>query len=154
MVSAWRIVKAQHAATAFDGEGARRVGGRWNSPGNAAVYVSSSAALAVLEMLVHLGTPSVLPAYVLIECRFERSLVVTLQPANLPARWRDHPAPAEVQGVGDRWLRDGQSAVLEVPSVVVPQESNFVLNPSHKRFHEIQILEPGPYVLDQRLAQR
>src|SRR5262245_29579658 len=70
-LTAWRIVKARHAANAFDGEGARLEGGRWNSPGTPTVYTSQSAALAALELLVHLGRGSILSAYTLIPCTFE-----------------------------------------------------------------------------------
>ena len=77
-LTAWRIIKARHAANAFDGEGARIEGGRWNSPGTPMVYTSESAALAALELLVHLGRGATLAAYVLIPCTFQAGLVTKL----------------------------------------------------------------------------
>ena len=74
---AWRIVKAKHAATAFDGEGARLFGGRWNSPGTRMIYTSATLSLAALESLVHLSPP-VLFKYVAIPVEFDESLIETL----------------------------------------------------------------------------
>lgn len=154
MVSAWRIVKARFAENAFDGEGARRSGGRWNSAGTSVVYASSTASLAMLEMLVHLGSAAVLPGYVLIECRLDPALVLRLQRVVLPANWREDPAPAEARAIGDRWVRQGRSLALEVPSVLLPQEHNFLINPAHPKFASVKILPPTPFRWDERLAKR
>ncbi len=87
MLSAWRIVKARHAAAAFDGEGARLNGGRWNSPGVRVVYVSVNKSLAALETLVHL-TPPVTSTFVAIPIEFEKALLVEFFPVkSLPAGW-------------------------------------------------------------------
>lgn len=150
-LSSWRIVKARYAAQPLDGEGAKKTGGRWNSPGTAVVYASGTTSLAVLEMLVHLGSPSVLPAYVLIECQFDSQLVIPLQRAILPANWRAYPPPPEVQALGDKWVKLGDSAILEVPSVLAPNESNFVLNPGHAGFSSIEIVQTLPFAFDVRL---
>src|SRR3990172_341094 len=96
-ITAWRIVKARHAPNAFDGEGARLEGGRWNSPGTPLVYASESAALATLELLVHLRRRSILSAYVLIACTFDEALVERLDSKRLPPNWRSYPAPPELQ---------------------------------------------------------
>ena len=151
MLTAWRIVKAKHARSAFDGEGARLFGGRWNSPGFPVVYTAASAALATLEMLVQLGKPTVLPAYVLVSCTFDESLVTNVDRARLPATWRSYPAPPEVQMLGNTWLRLRTSAVLQVPSDVIPSVSNFLLNPAHTGFRSIRVSSPEPLELDLRL---
>lgn len=153
MHSAWRIVKARYAATAFDGEGARRSGGRWNSPGTRVVYTSSTISLALLEMLVNLGESSVLAGYVLIESRFDAALVLTLPRAALPANWQKKPVPAEARAVGDQWVQQSRSAILMVPSVVVPQESNYLLNPLHPKFAAVKISAPVPFPFDARLVR-
>jgi RES domain-containing protein len=152
MISAWRIVKARYAASAFDGEGARRSGGRWNSPGRRMIYTSATASLAILEILAHLGSSRALLAWVLIECRFEAALVTSIDPSALPSSWRRYPAPAEVQTVGDQWLDSGTSAVLAVPSVLVPHERNYLLNPAHPDFQSIEVMAPVPYQFDTRLG--
>lgn len=153
MITAWRITKAKYAATAFDGEGAKMEGGRWNSPGLPAVYVADSAALATLEILVH-GDPNVLAAYVRIPCTFSEALVTYLDRARLPAKWQSSPAPPELQRIGDGWLKSGTSAVLEVPSAVIPTESNYLLNPLHADFAQIDIGTPSPFESDVRLFKK
>jgi RES domain-containing protein len=153
MQSAWRIVKARYAAAAFDGEGAKRTGGRWNSVGRRVIYTSATASLAILEILAHLGSPRALTAWVLIECRFESRLVTSLDESVLPPQWQRYPAPGEVQAVGDRWIDRGDSAVFSVPSVLVPQERNYLLNPAHRDFSSIEILPAIPFTLDARLSR-
>lgn len=143
-------MKARHAGTAFDGEGARLNGGRWNPPGTAMVYTAESAALATLEMLVHFR-PSAVPAYVLIPCEFDARLVEALERRRLPDGWRAFPPPPELPLLGDRWIRRVSSAVLDVPSAVIPSESIYLLNPKHRDFHAIRIGSPQPFALDLRL---
>src|SRR4051812_45697059 len=123
MVSSWRIVKARRSAAAVDGEGARKTGGRWNSPGLAAVYTSGTPSLAALEILVNVSRAELILAYVLFSCQFPEELIEVVDRDRLPPRWRDSPIPPEVQAVGDEWLRSGRSAVLQVPSAVVPREN-------------------------------
>ena len=153
MLASWRIVKTRHARSAFDGEGARVLGGRWNSPGLPVVYTAGSAALATLEMLVHAGNSSVLPAYVLVGCSFETRVVLRLDRARLPRDWHSYPARPELQQLGDAWLKDATSAVLEVPSAIIPTESNYLLNPQHKDFRAIRIAKARPFEFDLRLLR-
>ena len=152
-ITAWRIVKARHAVGAFDGEGARVEGGRWNSPGTPLVYTSQSAALAALEMLVHLGRPSMLPAYVLIPCVFDDAVVSRLDRKRLPRNWRVYPAPSALPMIGDEWVKSSTSAVLEVPSAVIEADSNYLLNPHHPDFHAIRVMNPQPFEFDLRLLK-
>ena len=156
MIEAWRIVKRRYIDTAFDGEGARRFGGRWNSPGRPVVYVSESRALATLEILAGLGTTGPLPAWVTIGVRLPAEIVVSvedlLDPAGLPDGWNAAPPTFVSQGIGDRWLEEAPSAVLRVPSVIVPAEHNYLLNPRHPEFARIEIGEPEELRLDPRLT--
>jgi RES domain-containing protein len=150
MGRAWRIVKARHAATAFDGEGARRHGGRWNSPGTRLVYTSGSQALAALEILVHL-TPPVALSFVAIPVEFDDTLVGKVALADLPADWTEEPPPPTTQRIGDAWVRQARSAVLELPSVIVRTEPNFLLNPAHPDFRSIRIGNAVAFAFDPRL---
>ncbi len=150
MPAAWRIVKQKYAATAFTGEGASRSGGRWNSHGTWVVYASGSKSLAALETLVHLNPP-VLFSYVAFRLEFPEKLVERFAPAGLPANWTEHPPPPAAQLVGDIWVRSGRSAVLELPSVIIPGESNCLLNPRHPDFRLITIGAPEPFSFDHRL---
>ncbi len=150
MQKAWRIVKEKHAATAFNGEGARLYGGRWNSPGASVVYTSGSMALAALESLVHLNPP-VAFNYVAIPIEFGESLVEIVAAAGLPANWTVEPPPPSTRDIGDLWIKEARSAVLELPSVIIPGESNFLLNPTHPDFKKIAIGKPLPFSFDPRL---
>jgi RES domain-containing protein len=150
VLRAWRIVKARHAATAFDGEGARLLGGRWNSPGTRMIYTSATGALAALEMLVHLNRAITLHAYALISCDFDESVVNDVE--KLPANWQSYPSPPQLQTIGDQWVRSGSSAVLRVPSAVIRNENNYLLNPDHSDFSRIKINNPEPFSFDLRLV--
>jgi RES domain-containing protein len=151
-VRAFRVVKKRWAKAAFDGEGARLWGGRWNSPGRPAVYCAGHVSLAILEVVVHADL-ALAPHYVVIPVNFDEALVESLDPGRLPASWRRHPAPAAVVALGDEWLREGRSPVLRVPSVVVPAEPNFILNPLHPAFREIEIGKPEVLKVDARLSK-
>ena len=115
------------------------------------IYTSGSAALAALEMLVHLSRMATLPAYVVISCDFDEKLVTEVD--KLPKNWRRFPAAPELQAIGDAWVKSGKSAVLRVPSAVIPAESNYLLNPVHAKFGRIRIGEPERFELDLRLIR-
>ena len=150
-MTAWRIVRAAYAASAFDGEGSRRFGGRWNSKGTRIVYTAGSRALAILELLVHLESEDLLRHYRLIPVTFPDELVARLDLRELPANWRRRPTPPSVRLIGDQWVRGGRSVVLEVPSVIVPDESNFLINVQHPLFAKLRIGKPQPFRFDRRL---
>lgn len=153
MITAWRITKAKYAATAFDGEGAKIEGGRWSSPGLPVVYVAENAALAALEILVHVGS-SILPAYVRIPCTFSAALAIHLDRRQLPPNWPSSPAPPELQELGDAWLKSGASAIFEVPSAIIASESNYLLNPAHPDFARIEIGAASSFEFDLRLLKQ
>lgn len=151
MPTGWRIVKTSRASNAFDGEGARLYGGRWNRPGSAMVCTSATRSLAALEMLVHLGASDVLASYSVIAADFDEDQAESLAVRDLPKDWRASPVPASVQLLGNKWLKQGRSVVLEVPSVIVPEESNFLINPAHPDFRTLKIGKPVPFRFDRRL---
>lgn len=148
MKQAWRIVKEKHASTAFSGEGARLYGGRWNSPGTGVVYTSGSKALAALESLVHLNPPVIFKC-VAIPIEFDDALVEKL--TALPLDWTEKPPPPANMEIGDLWAKAARSAVLELPSAIIPGEPNYLLNPAHPDFNKIAIGKPEPFSFDPRL---
>ena len=154
MITAWRLVKSRHAQAAFDGEGARLYGGRWNSPGTRVAYASDSVALAALEVLAHLESTAVLQAYSLATIRFPESVVETLDPASLPSDWRQFPSPPENHAIGDTWVAEGRALVLRVPSAIVPSASNYLINPAHPRFTVAVIEKTEVFAFDPRLLKR
>jgi RES domain-containing protein len=151
MVTSWRVVKQRFAGWAFDGEGARVWGGRWNSAGRAVVYTSATTSLGLLEKLVHTDA-GLLPFYVSFPVTFDADLVGFVEPGKFPDSWRSLPAPFELQRIGNEWVDSMRSCILEVPSVIVPHESNYILNPNHHDFDSIEIGEPIGLDIDQRLV--
>lgn len=154
MITGWRITKARRAATAFDREGSRLVGGRWNHPGVRLVYLGEGVAIATLEMLVHLPGPALLAdAYRLIRVDIPDELALDLPEGSLPVGWADPASHLASAPIGSDWVASGASVALRVPSAVVPFEHNILLNPAHAAFCEIRIGQPAPFLFDRRLAE-
>jgi len=151
MLNAWRIVTRKWADTAFDGEGARLYGGRWNSPGSGVVYLADSRALAALESLVHHpGIPDL--GYVRFPVQFKASLVERLPTTGLETFIQSPVIAPETQAVGDDWLKQSRKPILEVPSAIVPEEYNYLLNPAHPKFDQIEIGAAEAFAFDPRLV--
>jgi len=153
MAHLWRVVKRQHVATAFDGKAAQRFGGRWNSPGRRAVYASATKSLAMLEILVHLDVGRSLPEFVAFSFDVDDRLIARLA-VRLPASWRDARGLLITQQIGDQWLAANENVALVVPSAIVPEESNYLLNPAHPAFGTLKFGRAVSFVLDPRLGER
>jgi RES domain-containing protein len=150
MLTAWRLVKEKHASSAFSGEGAARFGGRWNSRGIRAVYTSSSRSLAALEVLVHLNPP-VSFRFKLLPAKFPQSLVERMTVEDLPDDWRSEPPPPSIQTIGDEWVRSQRSSILAIPSTLVQEELNYLINPLHPDFQRITLGVSEDFNFDPRL---
>ena len=124
-IISYRLVKEKHAHRAFDGEGARLYGGRWNSQGVSVVYTSDSLALCCLEIFVNLPSYDLLKDFVYIKLSFDEKLV---QDVDLHEGWNDRPVSKVSQGIGDEWIKGRGSAVLRVPSVIIPEGNNYLIN--------------------------
>ena len=147
----WRLTASRYVDTAFSGEGTRRVGGRWTPAGYRVVHAASSIALAVLETLVHVD-PSVMPAHRVIPVDIPEAVpVTTVAVADLPDHWRRTPPSPSLRKIGKAWLDAGETAVMQVPSAIVPEESNYLVNPLHADFARLAIHAPAPFEIDRRL---
>jgi RES domain-containing protein len=135
-----------------DGEGARRYGGRWNRPGTPIIYTSGTLSLAVLEFLVHVDSDILPDSLISVRATIPESVSIqTIHLSDLPGNWKDKIIPASVQNLGTAWANRAASPVLKVPSVVIEEEWNYVLNPLHPDFDKI-IWETGaPFSFDPRL---
>jgi len=153
IATAWRIVKRKHAAHAFNGEGARLFGGRWNSPGMSLIYTAESQSLATLEMLVHLDGPELLERYTLFKVGIETSLIMDFELAELPKNWKARPWSAACRALGDKWAGAQVSVALRVPSAVVPSEHNFLINPLHPDFSRLTIAQLPRFRFESRLLK-
>lgn len=150
-VTVWRLTHERYAETAFSGVGARRHGGRFNSPGTPVVYTAESLALALLETLTGLERYHQLRSYVFFRARFSEEKVSVVSASDLPDGWDQHPPSSPPQRIGDQWVSRGASVALRVPSVVVPYSYNYMLNPSHPLFEEVEIGSGESLPVDRRL---
>ena len=151
-LTAWRLVKEKHAGSAFDCEGARRFGGRWNTRGSSVVYLSSSLSLAVLELFVHLTAEDARLRLTAIPVGIPNDLSMEeLCMSELPEEWRSEPPSDACKILGSEWLGTGKTLLLKVPSVIVPHEYNYVLNPKHPDFSRLKIHQAEPFGFDSRM---
>ncbi|MCH9674306.1 MAG: RES family NAD+ phosphorylase [Gammaproteobacteria bacterium] len=149
----YRLTLAKYVDNAFSGEGSRRVGGRWTPAGYPAVYTARSIALTVLETLVHVDS-AIMPKHLVIRVDVPESTNITsFTTRELPNDWRETPAPTALQQIGRDWLDAGESALLQIPSVVVPQENNVIINPLHPDFKKLTIGQPDSFSIDARLLE-
>lgn len=151
-MNVWRLVTARFADNAFSGEGARLYGGRWNRKGVPLVYTAESQSLAMLEMLVQ--DEPLRARYVIIQAGIPKGLKISqIELEQLPLDWRTLSARAQLQAIGSAWAMEQAAAVLAVPSVVIPGETNYLLNPLHPHFSKIEIGEPQAFITDLRLIR-
>jgi len=150
-VVGWRIVKEKHAKSAFSGEGARIFEGRWNSAGVRMVYCSEHLSLATLEILVHTQPVTIRDKFQVFRVSWDEAIMSVIDLRKLPKGWNAQPPSSSSKNIGDEWIRSGYSVVLAVPSVIVPSERTFLLNPKHRDFSKIKIKDTGSFYLDSRL---
>jgi RES domain-containing protein len=150
----FRITKTKFRNHVFDGMGGLHADGRWTKRGRPVVYASGSISLAVLEYTVHYKRRGWLPRSVLGHAEIpERVTIQTVPVTDLPTGWGEPDSSPRLQEIGKRWLDEGRFAVLCVPSAVVPQESNFLLNPVHPAFRDIIIHQTMDFEFDRRLVR-
>jgi len=147
----WRICRERFADEAFSGYGARRFGGRWNSPGVPMVYASSSLALAAIELFVHLEPNQQPGDLVSIAAQLPKGEPAKrLHSHHLPANWwaDDLEKPREL---GDRWIREKSSLAIEVPSAALRMDWNVLVNPLHPDVAKIKVEAIQPFHFDARM---
>jgi len=149
-VRVWRICSKKHRR--FDGEGARRFGGRWNHTGTSLVYTSGSLSLAALELFVHVDVAIAPEDLVRIQGEVPDNLTVeTVKIESLPRDWRRYPGPDALKDIGTAWASKAATAVLAVPSAVIPEEWNYLLNPAHPDFKQIRLSRAVAFRFDERM---
>lgn len=141
---AWRIVHRKFVDVAFTGEGARLFPGRWNQSGEAAVYVAGSLALAALELFVHVQRDDDETDFVSLRVDIPDELEVETI-ADLPRDWDAEPPLPSTRALGSAWLARGRTLLLRVPSALIPQEHNYLVNPLHREFRKLKIGRAEPF---------
>lgn len=151
----WRLCRKPHAEEPLSGKGGTIAAGRWHEKGSRIVYTAATLSLAALELLVHVGVHHAPGDLVAIEIEIPDALEISELPAGaLPRDWRDVPASRRLQQLGTKWLDERKSAVLRVPSAVIPAESNFLLNPLHPDASRIAVVGIASFEMDTRLVRK
>jgi len=147
----YRIAKCLYIND-LSGTGARLYGGRWNGVGNAMVYLAANRAMAVLEVLVHLS-PTIFPQdFCIAEIEVPGNSVLTVDNQALPANWQDVSPPNELKQLGDYFIKQQQYLLMKVPSAILPQEFNYLMNPLHPEAVKIKVLNQQSFSFDERLV--
>lgn len=153
-IAVYRITKERYRDQVFAGLGGLYASGRWRPRGRSVVYASQSISLAVLEYALNYKRHGWLPASILGRAAIPDE--VNIEPvftSALPNNWRDPEPPAALREIGENWLRRAETACLKVPSAIVPEESNYLLNPRHPDFQKLIVGLPERFNFDRRLAR-
>jgi len=143
----WRISRHQE----LSGVGGLRAGGRWHYPGQPVVYLADSPAGALLEVCVHTAANDVPPAFTLLRVEGPEVDVRFVTDDELPEDWRER---IEItRGLGTKWLQEGESVLLRVPSAIVPRTVNYLLNPLHPEAIMFRITDAVQYPFDIRIKK-
>ncbi|MFN8262676.1 MAG: RES family NAD+ phosphorylase [Chitinophagales bacterium] len=141
-------------ANDLQGIGAKMYGGRWNNVGNAVVYTSSSRALAALEVLVHLPSTTLKKLdFTVVSIEIPENSVEEIFYADIKRDFQINRFSTYFKNIGDNWLRENSSLLLKVPSVVIHEEMNYLINPNHKDFNKVKLTETKLFRFDDRLAK-
>lgn len=147
----YRICNSQYAND-ISGVGAKLYGGRWNSIGNAVLYASSTRALAALEVLVHLlpkNAQRINFSVIAIEAPENSMKEITYD--NIEYELMQNGFDSNFKFIGDNWLKQNTSLLLKVPSIVIPEEFNYLINPLHPDFTKVKVVETKSFSFDKRL---
>lgn len=153
-LTVFRLGKRAYRDQLFGGQGGLYAGGRWTPRGRPVVYTSASISLAVLEYTVNYRHRGWVPATVVGRAMIPATVrVETVSVDELPANWLAASPPQQLQALGGNWLEHGTTAVLRVPSAIVTEEWNYLLNPLHADFRKLRISAPQPFIFDRRVAR-
>lgn len=142
---------AYHANKAMSGDGSYRRGGRWNPAGIRVIYCADSRSLALVEVLANIRRPTTISEQHWVVIRVDVPEALIERPDRVPETWRVTPYTTPTQAFGAEWVQAQRSVALRVPSVVVPGEFNYLLNPAHPDFKRVKIGKPEPFSFDPRL---
>ena len=139
----------------LSGKGAEMAGGRWNSKGVALLYTGQSRALCTTEIAVHIPFGIIPSDYWINAIEFPDTIeILDIAPSKLGSDWKSYPHPHSTQTLGDTFVISGKFLVMRVPSVVVPGDFNYLINPAHKLFSEVKIISQERFEFDERLFVR
>lgn len=153
MIEVWRLVRAAFCPTpgaAFSGEGAALAGGRWNRRGTPVAYASWTRSLAILEILATVDRTEAPTDYVFVSATLDERDIEHIE--TLPATWRTAARSEATVEIGEKFLARFTALALAIPSVIVPQEYNYLINPRHRAFGSLHVADAfEPFSFDERI---
>jgi len=150
----FRLAQSKHGKS-LSGKGAAISGGRWNSPGTEIIYTAANRSLAMAEVAVHFSIATLPAGYMMMTLHVPDTISVSdLDLKLLPANWNQFPPLKATQAIGDRFIREGKTCALKVPSAVTSGDFNFLINPMHPEFKKIKISGYDPFPFDRRLFKK
>jgi RES domain-containing protein len=145
----YRICRTKWAND-LSGEGARLNGGRWNRKGTPCLYTSSSRSLAILEFSVNVTLDEIPRSLSIVTLKLpDQFLELALQ--SLPGNWKDVPAPGSTRDFGSKLIEEGKHLIIRLPSAVITQEFNYIVNPIHKDHKLCKVVAVDDFVYDVRI---
>lgn len=147
----YRISKCEFVND-LSGTGAAMYGGRWNSKGKYILYTAETASLALLETVAHMTNIASI-SYCMLCLEIPETSIDQYTIAELPANWQNYPPPSVLRRIGDEFLEKGMSLVLKLPSAIMPEECNCLLNPHHPDFKKVKVVYSKALPVDGRLVK-
>lgn len=148
----YRITKCRFIDD-LSGKGAALYGGRWNSKGTYIVYTAATSSLALLESVVHISNIAT-RGYCMLTLELPENSIQQISEKNLPFNWQQHPPPAALKKIGDSFIKENKNLAIQLPSAIVPEEVNYLLNPSHPDFKKIKFVGRRAILFDDRLKKK
>jgi len=150
-VKIYRLAKTTYIND-LSGEGSSMYSGRWNRQGDALLYFSEHLSLCVLELLTRINYEFLATDYSFIEAEVPSSLILALKnPESISEKWRSYPPISDTKDYGSYWIENNKTLCLAVPSAVLPDENNILVNPNHPRFSELKIIKKSVLDIDSRV---
>lgn len=135
------------------GTGAATYGGRWHSKGTFILYTAATPSLALLESVVHIATVAA-SGFCMISLEIPEDKIQELSFADLPLNWYLHPPPKSLKSFGDLFIKENKYLALKLPSAIMHEESNYLLNSNHSDFKLVKVLSKRDVAIDERLLNR
>ncbi len=147
----YRITGKKHAGD-LTGTGAALFGGRWNKKGTPVLYTGENKEIALLETVVH--TPaSLIPALEILTFEIPGDSITVVEITSLPNNWAAYPAPAILSEIGDKWIKEGRTIALKVPSSIIHSSHNYILNCRHPEYARVRLIDQKNFKFDSRLKK-
>lgn len=147
----YRISKCAYISD-LQGTGAAQYPGRWHSKGTYILYTAATPSLALLESVVHISNIAV-ASYCMLCLSIPENKILVITAAELPANWFSNPAPDSLRSIGDSFIRENKFLALKIPSAIMPEENNFLLNPAHADFKNVSVVYTRNIPIDERFLK-